>query len=299
MLTAPAASSAASLAGASTRAGPMVGTAATAAAAAAAAAAATAITPHTFGRGLMLAEASVGFAASTSLKGSSKHYPIVQHSLVSWLNRRDMSLSIMRAAALQFSPKLQQWSDEVKVRRSARAGGGGGGGGASPHTPVASRCRADGSRTLRCDGMPCHRRTHSSRAPSPLSLSLLRAPARLPPAPAAQRQTEEAEANDTEPPPLPPFPDVTAILPVVTKVVLREWTTVTLRRVFERVAERILRPELAWKLTKVRALVRCVGVGTAVRPARATRDCSDAVSPRRTSAHQPCARRRALAAGVA
>ena len=166
MLTAPAASSAASLAGASTRAGPMVGTAATAAA--------TAITPHTFGRGLMLAEASVGFAASTSLKGSSKHYPIVQHSLVSWLNRRDMSLSIMRAAALQFSPKLQQWSDEVKVRRSARAGGGGGGGGASPHTPVASRCRADGSRTLRCDGMPCHRRTHSSRAPSPLSLSLAR-----------------------------------------------------------------------------------------------------------------------------
>ena len=136
MLTAPAASSAASLAGASTRAGPMVGTAATAAAAAAAAAAATAITPHTFGRGLMLAEASVGFAASTSLKGSSKHYPIVQHSLVSWLNRRDMSLSIMRAAALQFSPKLQQWSDEVKVRRSARAGGGGGG--AKPPPPPRS-----------------------------------------------------------------------------------------------------------------------------------------------------------------
>ena len=202
------------------------------------------------------------------------------------------------AAVLAEAPAVVGRGQSASKR--ARAGGGGGGG-ASPHTPVASRCRADGSRTLRCDGMPCHRRTHSSRAPSPLSLSLslLRAPARLPPAPAAQRQTEEAEANDTEPPPLPPFPDVTAILPVVTKVVLREWTTVTLRRVFERVAERILRPELAWKLTKVRALVRCVGVGTAVRPACATRDCSDAVSPRRTSAHQPCARRRALAAGVA
>ena len=195
----------------------------------------------------------------------------------------------MRAAALQFSPSSSSGRTRSKCVETAR----GGGGGAHPRTHQSRLAVADGSRTLRCDGMPC-RRTRPVRPRLSLSCALLHAAPPLP-----RGQTEEAEANDTEPPPLPPFPDVTAILPVVTKVVLREWTTVTLRRVFERVAERILRQELAWKLTKVRALVRCVGVGTALRPACATRDCSDAVSPRRTSAHQPCARRRALAAGVA
>ena len=47
---------------------------------------------------------------------------------------------------------------------------------------------------------------------------------------------------------------MTASLPIIAKTALREWSTVTLRRVFERLAGREMDADIAWKLTKVRLL---------------------------------------------
>jgi len=62
---------------------------------------------------------------------------------------------------------------------------------------------------------------------------------------------EEAQKNEEEElPPLPPFPDLKPALPRIARLFCRDAATVTLRRCYERLAERYLSQRLTWKLIK-------------------------------------------------